>query len=152
MSAQFQARVYRFGPFRFDPAERSLSRDGEPVLLMPKAIDTLAVLLERRGQVVEKAELMKLVWPDCVVEEIGLARNISLLRKALGENAESYIETVPRRGDRFTARVGGGKRGELDRAGPPAGVAVSGGCGRGRRTAAGGEPETDSAAGGRRGG
>ena len=103
MSAQFQARIYRFGPFRFDPAERSLSRDGEPVLLMPKAIDTLAVLLERRGQVVEKPELMKLVWPDCVVEEIGLARNISLLRKALGENAENYIETVPRRGYRFTA-------------------------------------------------
>ena len=103
MSALPQARVYRFGPFRFDPAERSLSRDGEPVLLMPKAIDTLAVLLERRGQVVEKAELMKLVWPDCVVEEIGLARNISLLRKALGENAENYIETVPRRGYRFTA-------------------------------------------------
>ena len=51
----------------------------------------------------EKAELMKLVWPDCVVEEIGLARNISLLRKALGENAEDYIETVPRRGYRFTA-------------------------------------------------
>ena len=92
MSAQPQGRVYRFGPFRFDPAERCLSRDGEPVVLMPKAIDTLAVLLERRGQVVEKAELMKLVWPDCVVEEIGLARNISLLRKALGENAENYIE------------------------------------------------------------
>ena len=103
MSALPQGRVYRFGRFRFDPAERSLSRDGEPVLLMPKAIDTLAVLLERRGEVVEKAELMKLVWPDCVVEEIGLARNISLLRKALGEDAENYIETVPRRGYRFTA-------------------------------------------------
>ena len=103
MSAQNRAHVFRFGPFRFDPAERTLSRDGEPVALMPKAIDTLAVLLERRGRVVEKADLMKLVWPDCVVEEIGLARNISLLRKALGDNAETYIETVPRRGYRFTA-------------------------------------------------
>ena len=56
-----------------------------------------------RGALVEKAELMNLVWPDCVVEEIGLARNISLLRKALGEDAENYIETVPRRGYRFTA-------------------------------------------------
>src|SRR5450759_5731125 len=103
MSALSPARAHRFGPFRFDPVERLLSRDGEPVPLMPKTIDTLAVLLERRGQVVEKAELMKLVWPDCVVEEVGLARNISLLRKALGENAENYIETVPRRGYRFTA-------------------------------------------------
>src|ERR1035437_6101838 len=103
MSAQPQARAYRFGPFRFDPAERSLSRDGEPMLLIPQVIATLAIPLEPRGQVVEEAELMKLVWPDCVVEEIGLARNISLLRKALGENAENYIETVPRRGYRFTA-------------------------------------------------
>ncbi len=78
-----------------------LSRDGEPVPLMPKTIDTLAVLLERRGQVVEKAELMRLVWPDCVVEEVGLARNISLLRQALGTVGEAYIETVPRRGYRF---------------------------------------------------
>jgi len=103
MSALSPARAHRFGPFRFDPVERLLSRDGEPVPLMPKTIDTLAVLLERRGQVVEKAELMKLVWPDCVVEEVGLARNISLLRQALGSDGEAYIETVPRRGYRFTA-------------------------------------------------
>jgi DNA-binding winged helix-turn-helix (wHTH) protein/TolB-like protein len=94
---------HRFGPFRFVVAERVLYRDGQPVALMPKAIDTLAVLLERGGQVVEKAELMKLVWPDCVVEEIGLARNISLLRKALGDEGETYIETVPKRGYRFRA-------------------------------------------------
>ena len=101
MSAPSPTRAYRFGPFRFDPVERLLSRDGEPVPLMPKTIDTLAVLLERRGQVVEKAVLMKLVWPDCVVEEVGLARNISLLRQALGSDGEAYIETVPRRGYRF---------------------------------------------------
>jgi DNA-binding winged helix-turn-helix (wHTH) protein/TolB-like protein len=103
MSAPSPARAHCFGPFRFDLGERLLSRDGEPVPLMPKTIDTLAVLLERRGQVVEKAELMKLVWPDCVVEEVGLARNISLLRQALGSDGEAYIETVPRRGYRFTA-------------------------------------------------
>jgi len=54
--------------------------------------------------VVEKSELMKLVWPDTVVEDVGLARNVSLLRKALGdEGMESYIETIPRRGYRFAA-------------------------------------------------
>jgi TolB-like protein len=75
--------------------------------LVPKAIDTLHVLLERQGRVVEKRELMTLVWPDTVVEEVGLARNISLLRKALGDEGDSneYIETIPRRGYRFVAPV-----------------------------------------------
>ena len=97
--------IHTFGPFRYDAAQRLLFRDGEMVPLVPKAIDTLHVLLERRGRVVEKAELMKLVWPDTVVEDVGLARNISILRKALGdEGAESpYVETIPRRGYRFVA-------------------------------------------------
>lgn len=97
--------IHRFGPFEYDPQQRLLFRAGETVQLAPKAIDTLHVLIERRGRVVEKAELMKLVWPDTVVEEVGLARNVSLLRKALGDElAESpYIETIPRRGYRFAA-------------------------------------------------
>lgn len=68
-------------------------------------LDTLHVLLQQRGRVVEKSHLMKLVWPDTTVEDIGLARNISILRKALGdEGGESpYIETIPRRGYRFVA-------------------------------------------------
>ena len=97
----------QFGPFQYDSAQRLLFREGQVVPLGPKAIDTLHALLDHRGQVVEKAELMKLVWPDCVVEEVGLARNISLLRKALGDDAEKYIETVPRRGYRFTAEISG---------------------------------------------
>jgi DNA-binding winged helix-turn-helix (wHTH) protein/TolB-like protein len=95
--------VYEFGAFRYDPGQRLLFREGEVVPLVPKAIDALEALLERRGRIVEKAELMKLVWPDCVVEEVGLARNISLLRKALGDEGEHYIETIPRRGYRFAA-------------------------------------------------
>jgi transcriptional activator of cad operon len=97
--------IHRFGPFEYDTEQRLLFRAGETVPLVPKAIDTLHVLIERRGRVVEKAELMKLVWPDSIVEEVGLARNVSLLRKALGdEGAESpYIETIPRRGYRFAA-------------------------------------------------
>jgi TolB-like protein len=75
--------------------------------VVPKALETLQVLLERRGQLVEKAELMRLVWPDTTVEEVGLARNISLLRKVLGDEAETgaYIETIPRRGYRFVAEA-----------------------------------------------
>jgi DNA-binding winged helix-turn-helix (wHTH) protein/TolB-like protein len=97
--------VHRFGPFRYDSAQRLLFRKDELIPLVPKAIDTLHALLEHRGEVVSKAELMQAVWPDCAVEEVGLARNISLLRKALGDGAEAYIETVPKRGYRFTANV-----------------------------------------------
>jgi DNA-binding winged helix-turn-helix (wHTH) protein/TolB-like protein len=100
---------YQFGPFRYDPRQRLLFREDQLVPLMPKVADTLHVLLEHGGEVVEKSELMKLVWPDTVVEEIGLTRNISLLRKALGDDdsdgASRYIETIPRRGYRFIAAV-----------------------------------------------
>src|ERR1017187_8624594 len=99
--------VRSFGPFRDDPEQRLLFRAGAIVPLVPKAIDTLHVLLERHGRVVEKYELMQLVRPDTVVEEVGLARNISLLRKALGDEGDpnEYIETIPRRGYRFVAPV-----------------------------------------------
>ena len=98
-------RVNVFGPFHYDAEQRLLFRDGEVVPLVPKVVDTLHVLLERRGHVVEKAELMKLVWPDTVVEDVGLARNISLLRKALDDESGKYIETIPRRGYRFAAEA-----------------------------------------------
>jgi DNA-binding winged helix-turn-helix (wHTH) protein/TolB-like protein len=97
--------VYAFGPFHYDPEQRLLFLQDEVVPLVPKAIDTLHVLLERRGWVVEKAALMKLVWPDTTVEDVGLARNISLLRKALDDEAGQYIETIPRRGYRFVAEA-----------------------------------------------
>jgi len=100
-------RVIGFGPFRYDWEQRLLFRAGELVVLAPKVGETLRVLLERHGMVVEKAELMRAVWPDTTVEEIGLARNISQLRKALGDEGESgrYIETLPKRGYRFVGDV-----------------------------------------------
>lgn len=96
---------YEFGPFRYDPTQRQLFRGGQPVALVPKAADMLHVLIENRGRVVEKGDLLRLVWPGTTVEEIGLARNISILRKALGDEGDSprYIETIPRRGYRFAA-------------------------------------------------
>jgi DNA-binding winged helix-turn-helix (wHTH) protein/TolB-like protein len=100
---------YEFGPFRYDPEQRLLFREGQVVPLAPKAADTLHILLEHRGRIVEKGALMKLLWPDTTVDEVGLARNISILRKALEEQAggASYIETVPRRGYRFGAATQG---------------------------------------------
>ncbi len=99
--------VYVFGAFRYDAQQRLLFRDGEPIPQVPKAADTLQVLIENSGRIVEKSALMRLVWPDTTVEEIGLARNICIVRKALGDDAESdrHIETIPRRGYRFVADV-----------------------------------------------
>ncbi len=98
---------YSFGPFRYDAEQKLLFRGCEVVPLVPKVVETLHVLLERRGRIVERGELTKLLWPDTVVEESGLARNVSLLRKALGDEGgdAAYIETIPRRGYRFIAPV-----------------------------------------------
>lgn len=101
-------RLYEFGPFVLDPAERTLLREGSPVRLRPKVFDTLLVLVENGGHLVEKEELMRAVWPgQQFVEEGNLNKNISMLRDALGESAASpqYVETVPTRGYRFIAGV-----------------------------------------------
>lgn len=104
---QSENSCLQFGPFRIDQCERLLRRGSEVIPLTPKAIDTLLVLASSGGRVVEKEELLKRVWPDTFVEEGGLARNISLLRKTLGDGKDDhqYIETVPRRGYRFVAPV-----------------------------------------------
>jgi TolB-like protein/Flp pilus assembly protein TadD len=104
---QHGKHVYRFGPFRIDRDERLLRQDAEVVPLTPKAVETLLVLAASGGRVVEKDELIRAVWPDSFVEEGSLARNVSALRKALGGGAADtdYIETIARRGYRFTAPV-----------------------------------------------
>ena len=100
-------RFYEFGPFRVDTVKYVLTRDGEVAPLNLKAFEILLALIENRGQVLEKNELLQRVWPDTVVEENNLARNISALRKALDEhpNEHQYIMTVPGRGYRFVASV-----------------------------------------------
>jgi len=106
MSSRSQ-HLYEFGPFRLDTAEQLLLRDGKPVPLTPKAFEMLVALVERSGHLVEKEELMKVVWADAFVEESNLTNNVSALRKLLGQGqgGENYIETVPKRGYRFTAAV-----------------------------------------------
>jgi len=98
---------YEFGPFRLDPAKRLLLRDGEPQRLRPKAFDTLLILAQNSGRVLGKDELMQAVWGATIVEEGGLTRNISVLRKALGESPDEhrYIVTEPGRGYCFVATV-----------------------------------------------
>lgn len=116
MSRQI-GRLYEFNSFRLDPAERQLLRDGVPVPLTPKVFETLVVLVERNGHLVEKEELMKLVWAEAFVEEANLARCIHALRKVLGEErgGQKYIETVPKRGYRFNGEVRVHERAIADR-------------------------------------
>jgi eukaryotic-like serine/threonine-protein kinase len=102
--SEVDPRVFKFGPFHIDTEQRVLFRDGAAVPLTQKAFDTLAILIGRQGKIVDKAELIKLVWPETFVEENNLTQNISTLRKILGEG--EYIETIPRRGYRFITPVG----------------------------------------------
>ncbi len=106
MSRQVR-HLYEFGPFRLDPEKPCLWRNGEPVSLTPKAVETLLVLVQQNGRLVEREDLMNAIWPDTFVEDGNLNFNVSVLRKALGtdEAGEQYIQTVPRHGYRFNADV-----------------------------------------------
>ncbi|HEY7402734.1 MAG TPA: tetratricopeptide repeat protein [Candidatus Angelobacter sp.] len=100
--------IYQFGPFHLDTSEHRLLRDGVEVPLQLKAFETLCLLVEHAGRLLTKEDLLSQVWPGTIVEENNLNKNISLLRKALGEcfaGRECYIETVPRVGYRFIATV-----------------------------------------------
>jgi DNA-binding winged helix-turn-helix (wHTH) protein/tetratricopeptide (TPR) repeat protein len=109
---------YEFGPFRLEAATRTLYRGDAFVALTPKAAETLLVLVEEAGRVVTKEQLLERVWPGVVVEEGGIANNISALRKVLDGafEGEGPIATVARRGYRFTAHV----RAHVDEAAAPA--------------------------------
>src|SRR5258707_6020020 len=100
-------KFYEFSPFRINIIERLLQRDRETVPLTPKVFDTLLVMVENSGHVLEKNELMQTLWPDSFVEESSLTQNVSLLRRALGEanDGRQYIETLPKRGYRFVVNV-----------------------------------------------
>jgi Tol biopolymer transport system component/DNA-binding winged helix-turn-helix (wHTH) protein len=100
-------QYYEFGPFRLDPTQRLLLREGQPIPLPPRVMDVLLVLVESRGQVLSKDELMRRVWPETFVEEGNLGQNIFLIRKVLGsaDEGQDYIRTLPKRGYCFVAEV-----------------------------------------------
>jgi DNA-binding winged helix-turn-helix (wHTH) protein/tetratricopeptide (TPR) repeat protein len=102
-----EKHFYRFNSFLLDVEERQLLKDGVQIPLMPKAFDVLVALLERQGHVVEKHELLRLVWSDTFVEEGNITRIVYTLRKVLGEdeNGSKFIETVAKKGYRFVAKV-----------------------------------------------
>jgi DNA-binding winged helix-turn-helix (wHTH) protein len=100
-------REYTFGSFCLRPGERLLLHEGRPVKLPPKAFSTLLVLVQRSGSLVEKSELIQIIWPDTAVEEGNLNLVVSQIRKALMDRASEpqYIETIPKHGYRFIADV-----------------------------------------------
>ena len=105
--ADMSRNYYEFGGFQFDAPRQTLTRDGVTVQLKGKASELLQVLVEGRGEVLDKDRLMKLLWPDTVVEENNLTVHMTALRKALGDrpNEQRYIATIPGRGYRFVAEV-----------------------------------------------
>ena len=110
---------YEFRQYRLDTRARLLLRNGERVVLTPKAVDLLIALVEAQGQTVDKHELLRRVWPDTVVEEGSLSSHIFQLRRALGEGAggQRFIETIPKRGYRFVSPCA-----QLGSSAPTAGV------------------------------
>jgi TolB-like protein/DNA-binding winged helix-turn-helix (wHTH) protein len=106
MASEPQA-AYEFGEFTLVPTEKRLMCESRVVPLAPKAFDTLVLLVENQGRLIQKDDLLKSLWPGSVVEEQALAHNVSQLRKALGDPAADpkFIETVPKRGYRFIAPV-----------------------------------------------
>jgi TolB-like protein/DNA-binding winged helix-turn-helix (wHTH) protein len=100
--------IYEFDNFRIDSGKRLLwNGGGEPISLTPKIFDTLLYLVSHNGKVIEKEELMSAIWADTIVEENNLNKNISVLRRVLGENPgdHRYIVTVPGTGYKFVADV-----------------------------------------------
>ena len=95
---------YRFGEFELDPGERLLSRDGQPVLLAPKAFDALLCLVRNAEHLVTKRDLMDTLWPSTHVSEANLTNTFVSLRKVLGRDA---IRTVSKHGYRFVLPVQG---------------------------------------------
>jgi DNA-binding winged helix-turn-helix (wHTH) protein/tetratricopeptide (TPR) repeat protein len=100
-------RTYEFGPFRVDPSARSLTRDGKPIAVAPKAFDVLTFLIRHRDEVVSRQSLFDDVWANCAVEDATLTQHVYLLRRLLRVDASepSVIATVPRRGYRFVRAI-----------------------------------------------
>jgi DNA-binding winged helix-turn-helix (wHTH) protein len=101
------SRHFAFGPFQLDLEKHTLSRGDNALALPPKCFDLLCILVQSKGELLEKNRLMQQLWPDTYVEEANLSNLIALLRKALGDSPSNsqYVQTVPKLGYRFKAAV-----------------------------------------------
>ena len=99
--------IFLFGPFRLDPLQRRIERDGSPLQLSGRAFDILLALVRQAGNVVSKTDLIATTWPDANVEENSLRVHIAALRKALGDGKGGvrYLSTISGQGYCFVAAV-----------------------------------------------
>jgi len=109
MASDSQSRYLLFGDFRLDCRSGELRKGKREIRLQPQPAKLLVLLATRRGEVVTRAEIQKLLWgEDTFVDfEHGINFSIRQIRDALGDDSEKprYIETVPRVGYRFVARA-----------------------------------------------
>lgn len=98
---------YEFNEFRLDILSGQLLKNGNPINLTQKCLETLQYLIRNRGRLLKKKELLDVIWSEAFVEESTLSQHIYLLRKALSENSQAklLIETVPKKGYRFLGEV-----------------------------------------------
>jgi DNA-binding response OmpR family regulator len=98
--------ISEFGDFKLEAAERRVSRAGGALMMTARVFDLLLMLVQNAGHLIEKEEIIREVWHDAEIEENNLTVSMSVLRKLLGDGAgREYIETIPKRGYRFTAEV-----------------------------------------------
>lgn len=98
-------QIYTFDNFNLDLTRGCLLREGEEIKLRPQTFATLKFLVENRGRLLSKDELIKAVWPEWNASDNQLARCLSEVRQALGDEAQHYLKTVPRRGYIFDAQL-----------------------------------------------
>jgi Tol biopolymer transport system component/DNA-binding winged helix-turn-helix (wHTH) protein len=109
-------KIYCFEGFILDLERACLKRNGQEIKLRPKSLESLKYLIENRGRLVTKDELMHAVWPDSFVTDDSLVQCVRDIRRSLGDNSQHFIKTVPRRGYIFEAEVienGSGTRGTV---------------------------------------
>ena len=104
-SPEGPAGVYCFADFTLDPREGILRRLNAEIDLRSKSFEVLIYIVERHGHLVTRDELMRAVWPDIAVTDESVTRCIADIRKALGDEDQRLIRTVPRRGYVFAAQV-----------------------------------------------
>lgn len=121
-------RTFSFGPFCLIPARQLLLRNGTPVRLGSRALTILTAVVERRGELVTRDELMAMAWPKLFVHESNLKVNVANLRRSLGDTQKApiYIATVIGRGYRFVASVEIGASTNIDRSVEPERAVFSG--------------------------
>ncbi|HXJ89181.1 MAG TPA: tetratricopeptide repeat protein [Candidatus Binatia bacterium] len=99
------AANYCFGEFVLEPARASLLKSGQDIKLRPKVFDALLYLIENRGRLVPKEELIQTLWPEAFVTDDSLVQCMVELRRALDDRTQEILKTVPRRGYIFAAPV-----------------------------------------------